>query len=328
MGPRIAVQVDKSDPAKAAQDIRRLGVELLTVHFHWGDAEQSPGEFDWHKGAWIEPLRAELDGDLPPLVWLLFPIHMNARGPMPADVAADPLDSPRLIERFDAFVAAAAQEFGWSERDLIVVGNEVDFFVDGNPTERESVVRFLNAAADSVHRHAPGARAAHAMTYDGLSKEGGRALFDALNVNTDFVSFTWYGLTDGVQVDPAGDLETVLARMADAAAGKPLLLQEISLPSSAGTGGSEELQARRVHNLFDAVEKRTGDELLGAIWLDVDDWGREFMRGYIGGQFPEFEGNDAFLDFLTSLGLRAEGGREKPAFAAWLERHAARPATR
>lgn len=322
------IQVDRGSAPTAARQVRELSVEITCGDLEWGAFETKKGETHWPQVPYWEELSKDL-GVLPVVNLLAFPIHMNERGPLPEDLKDTPLGSAEMIARWEAFVADAYSRLGrFFDAPIITIGNEVDIFVDSHPDERDGAIAFLDAAAQAVTRRWPGARPVNTCTYDVLAKPGGRELLEALNRHTALVSFTWYDLGPGIQVGTGSSLAEVVAEIGAAGGDKPLYLQEISLPTGAACGGSEERQAARVHELFDLLGETPRSQLEGAVWLTIDDWPRAAMEAYIGTQFSMLDGNAAFLDYLSTLGLRAEGGRPKPSYRAWVERAAALAAAR
>jgi hypothetical protein len=327
--PLVGVQLDSLVglvPPKPrdvwSRQIDDLGIEITTVSFNWGNVEKDDGVWDWSRLDVWNDLREHASRPIVPL-FLLFPIHMNERGPLPADLQDEPLDSPKLADRWDAFVAEAARRAGWdADHAVVTVGNEIDWFMGAHPDEAEAAIAFLDGAAAAVTRHAPNARPANTLQYGMLSWPNAQDIVDALNRNTAVASFTWYDINERIEVpDPPTPLEDALARMQEAARGKPVLLQEFSMATGALNRGSDELQAARVHEMFDALERRTQDELLALVWLTIEDWPRDAMRTYVDHQFDAaLASSDVFFEFLVTLGIARADGTPKAAYRAWMDR--------
>ena len=319
--PLLGIQISNDNPHDAAAQIARFGIETTCLHLPWGVVETAPRRYDWAALDHWNTIR-ELVGTPPTPVWFLFPIHMNARGHLPEHLATTPLDSPEFLTAWDEWVAATAPRAGWDETEaIVVIGNELDLFVDSHPDEYEAAVTFLRGATESVKRHAPRARTVNTVTWDSLNKAGGRELFEALNVGTDVVGFTWYDLSGVSVTKPPTSIDETLSAMEAVAAGKPVLLQEIAMPTSPACDGDEELQAVRVDELFDAAETRTRARVAAVIWLTIADWPVEPLREWVSNQFGgALDGNEQFLGFLTSMGLVRSDGVDKPAAKVWQER--------
>ena len=327
--PLIGIQLDSlaglTEPKQIDEALRQvdeLGVEITTCSFNWGNVEKDDGVWDWSRlGPW-EAVRTQSSRPITPLV-LLFPIHMNERGTMPADLVDEPLDSPKLRDRWDAFIEKAAARADWNELQAIVtVGNEVDWFMGAHPDQAEAAITFLNAAAEAITRHAPAARPMNTLQYGVLSWPNGQEVVDALNENTSLVSFTWYDINERMEVpNPPTPLEDALQHMQKAAGGKPVLIQEFSMATGSLNKGSEELQAARVHEMFDALEARDRTQLEALVWLTIEDWPTAEMRWYVDHQFDEaLATSDVFFEFLTTLGIAHPDGSPKLAYEVWRER--------
>jgi hypothetical protein len=320
--PLVGIQINNESAEQAADQVRTFGIEVTCLHLPWGSVETSPFTYDWSPLDHWKGIKAALHTPPTP-VWFLFPLHMNERGHIPADLRDTPLDSTEMIERWDAWVAEAAIRCEWDETEAIVtVGNEVDLFVDAHPDQREAAVTFLNAANASVRRHAPRARTGNCVTWDSINRAGGADLYRAINVDSTLATFTWYDL-EGVRVRrPPTSIADTLRAMKDFAGDKPVFLQEIAMPTATACDGDEEVQAARIHELFDAATAFTQDEVLAVVWLCTNDWPRDVMADWVKNQFPGFDGDELFLGFLTSMGFVREDGTPKPAHQVWRERAA------
>ena len=297
--------------------------EITFAPLNWGSVETSPGEYQWEAMDWWAEVARAIE--LPRRIWTLYPVHMNERGPLPPDLQDAPFDSQEMIDRFDAFVAEASRRGGWNEdQTMVMVGNEIDSWAKSYPDEVDAYVAFSNAAADSIRRHAPNARVVNSLTGDVLDDPNTRELVGRLNESTDLVALQWYDLREDFTVRQLSDLKEMVERMRSVSGDKPLLISEIGLPTGAGCVSSEEMQADRVRELFSVLDTYSRDEIEGAVWLGLDDWPVEPLRDWVAHQFPVLIGNEPFLSFLTSLGLRDVEQRPKAGYLAWTEEAAAR----
>lgn len=304
--------------------VRDLSVEVTFAPLNWGSVERDAGVFDWGPLEWWD-LVAERVDEMPSLIWTLYPVHMNERGPLPADLRKEAFDAPQMIERFDAFVAEAARRAGWGAHSIVMVGNEIDMWADAYPHEVESWLTFSDAAATSIRTNAPGARVVNSLTNDAVvhGRGGGQDFIDAINRSADLVAFQWYDHDPDLRIRELSNLDEVVDRWVKAASGKPVLISEIGLATGAGMGSSEQLQVQRIEELFDLLAARPASEIAGAIWLGLDDWDPERLRQWIRHQFPTMDGYEPFHSFLTTLGLRTYDGTPKPGYDTWARRAAA-----
>lgn len=327
--PLIGIQLDSlagltppKSPDTYLRQVAELGIEVTTFSLNWGDVEKDDGVWDWSRLDPWEVVRERAPHPVVPL-FFLFPIHMNERGPMPADLRKEPLDSPKLIDRWDAFVAAAARRAGWNDSEaLLTVGNEIDWFMGEHPAEAEAAIQFLDQAAAAIVRHAPRARPLNTCQLSILDWDNGQDVVDALNANTAAVSFTWYDINERIEVnDPPTPIAATFDRMQEAAGKKPAFLQEFSMATGRLNQGDDDRQAARVHEMFDALSTRTRDQFLGLVWLTIEDWPMDAMRTYCDAQFdPALAASDVFLEYLTTLGIAKVDGSPKPAYGAWAAR--------
>src|SRR5688572_19876363 len=142
--PRIGIQFG-GDLDQMVDVALKLRPQITLAALDWGAVETSPGHWDWAEIHRWNALRDKL-GWAPQLIWKTYPLHMNSRS-FPADLAGERLDSQGVVDRYEAFVAAASKEAGWdAQRSIVIVGNEVDWYKNANPQDADIVVDFLNAA--------------------------------------------------------------------------------------------------------------------------------------------------------------------------------------
>jgi hypothetical protein len=308
-------------PERARSIIEEMGVQLTFAPLWWGDTEPTDGTFDWSALRWWDALSQKVP-QLPQRIWSLYPVHMNKRGPLPADLVDEPFDSPRMLERFERFVVAVTDQGAWKdEGTIVIVGNEIDSWAKDHPNEVEAYLTFSDAAAAAIRRHAPNARVANTCTYDALDQVG-EQLVQELNRSTDLVAWQWYDNGPDGSVQELSDLEAGFQRWEAVAGAKPTLVSEIGLPSATLAGSSEQMQAQRVEELFDVLSRRDRSRCEGAVWLGLNDWDPAILEPWTAGQFPQLASSKPFLAFLTSLGLRTLDDSPKPAYDAWVRRAA------
>lgn len=330
--PLVGVQLDSlaglTEPKTLEQQARQvdeLGIEITTFGTAWGSIEKDDGIWDWAR---LEPWLYLRDNTerAPVPVFLLFPIHMNERGDWPADLKGEPLDSPKLLDRWRAFIETFAERSGMDEANAIVtVGNEIDWFIGVHPEEAMAAIQFLDAAAQIVGEVAPNSRPINTLQYSVLDQPWAADVVGALNAHTALCSFTWYDLSPTITgMVPPTPLQVALDKMVAAANGKPVFIQEISMPTKPLCGTTEADQVARVDELFEVLGGADPSVVAGAVWLTIEDWPVWAMQQYVSHQFKDMDGDDTFLQYLTSLGIKREDGSPKPAFDRWLAHAAAR----
>jgi hypothetical protein len=321
--PLMGIQVYNFDvPApdgELVELVPQLGIEFTLAPLNWGNVETQPGVFDWSAIDWWEGLEKAL-GSVPERIWTIYPLHMNERGALPPDLVKEPLDSKLFLDRWAAFIRASAERIGWGEGSLIMIGNEVDTFFQSHPEEVAAANTFLEKSVDIVHDIVPGSRVMHTINPVNLKDERIREFTERINQHTDVVGYNWYDIRDNFRVDQLSDLRALVAEWVASCNGKQMVISEIGIPTGQEGGSSDEMQAERVRELFDVVDSYPRDQVLGAIWLGLDDWPVETLREWVKHQFPGFAGDGAFLSFLVTLGLRRNDKTPKAGFVAWEER--------
>lgn len=300
--------------------IEELAVEMTMAPLWWGHTEKADGVYDWSHVECLEALAAKM-GRLPALIWSLYPISMNKRGPLPEDVRDLPFDSLRMLDRFEGYVQAVARRAPWSTPDSVVlVGNEIDTWAHDHADEVDAFATFSDHAAEAIRTAAPGVRVVNTFTHRAIETAAGRDMVRALSRSMDLIGFQWYDNKPDGSVDGSRTLAEELERWEEVAGGKPLIIPEIGLATGAACASSEELQVEHIDQLFDVLASRDRDQLVGAVWLGLHDWDRALLTEWVAGQFPVLAGNDTFLSYLTTLGLRRQDDTPKLGYGAWAQR--------
>jgi hypothetical protein len=324
--PKVGIQIFGGDVEDLATVVPELGIDLTLAHLNWGGVEPEPGQRDWAALDWWDSYAAT-GAPMPTRIWTMYVVHMNERGPLPSDLRGTSFGAPEMHRRFEAFVADAGERTGWGDNgDIVLIANELDMWARSYPDEVPAFLDFLEAGADAIRRHAPGVRVINTVSNDILETDESRSLLKECNRATDLVAFDWYDLRPNLRVERLTDLEGLVQQWEEAAGGRQIIINEIGLPTGAGCASSEELQETRVHELFEVLNRRTRDQVEGAVWLGLDDWSETVMREWAANQFPGIPEMETFLSFLTTLGLRSLDRIPKLGYQAWVDEVARRRA--
>lgn len=231
---------------------------------------------------------------------------------VPADLQSTPFDSPRMKARFHTLIDSLAKSV-LPKTTYLSIGNEVDTYL-ATTNGWTAYADFFADAVAYVHAKAPGVKVGVTTQYTGITGPD-RAKIAALNAPSDVAVFTYYAL--GPNFHPTGptSARAAFAEMVTAAAGKPVLLQELGYPAAPLLESSESEQAAFFTDAiaaWAAIDAATMPFLSVFLLHDLTPAQCDLLGTYYG--FP----NSAELEaFLCSLGLRTVNGTPKAAWGAF-----------
>jgi hypothetical protein len=230
---------------------------------------------------------------------------------VPSDLAGQKLDSPAVIARAEAMVAEVLAQCG-PELEYLVLSNEVDInLADGTPTWPE-LDTLIAAMAAKAHALRPDVATGISVTASSLlSTPPNLDAVTAIAAN-DVAFVTYYhagnfgnASSNGV----AADLATIVA-----ATTKPVVFKEFGYATGDLIGGSTDGQVQFVTDSFTAWDahaariplvmySRMFDNDMPTCVQQASDYGDP--------------GDQPFIQFLCTLGLRSYGDVAKPAWATF-----------
>ncbi len=308
----IAVNPQSDDYTSAFNLAVEAGVRGQTIAWRWSDLEPSPGTFRLNEAADNIQLFCK-EQNFTVLVTL-----MVLDGPLrqtPSDLAEILFDSDQMKSRFHALVDSVAPLMDSHVR-YVAVGSEVDLYLSKHPEQWEPYERFYQDAVDYIHQKMPDVKVGVCATYPGAVGPDAQKI-SSLNKHSDVWVTTYYPVDDNFR--PAGPTAAIsaLPSMVEAAAGLPVVIQEIGYPSSVLIAGSEQDQAEFISNTFDAWAME-GDKIpFLSFWLMYDTPQAELEEETVQRKPAE---PARFKAFRGSLGLRRSDGTPKPAWSALIEK--------
>jgi hypothetical protein len=228
------------------------------------------------------------------------------------------LDDAAVIARLEALLddvlAAAGDELAY-----LVLANEIDIHLASKPQAYwDAFAAFFAAGVAHVHAARPALPVGLSVTFTGIAS--GDARLAALARAGDVVFATYYeagnfGTTDDRPL--AAHLDDMVA-FAD---GRPLVLKELGYATGAALGGSEDGQAAFWDEAFAAW-----DDHAAAVPLVMVSRMFDGARADCEAQAASYglPGDEAFIQFLCTLGLRRLDDTAKPAWGTLAAAAAAR----
>jgi hypothetical protein len=241
---------------------------------------------------------------------MIGPIDTNVER-LPADLKGRALDDPEVIARYRALLDHVFATIPDLELELLAIGNEIDIALGADTDRWEEYRRFYADVSDYARTLRPGTRVGVKMTLSGLTGPMAQRAA-AINAESDLILVTHYPLNGDFTVrDPeeiGDDIDKLVATVPD----KPIHFLELGYPSGAANNSSEGKQAEFIRETFQAWDRYAARIPFIAFGIMTDRSQSEVES------YADYYGIDdeAFLEFLRTLGLRTNDGEDKPSWTA------------
>lgn len=308
--PRESGTWDLNDYINSLKMVKAIGAPVQVSVNAWSEMEPRKGHFeiDQHLGGLA--YGANTIGLTP-----YFGINVinTTRRDMPADLMETSWTDPVMITRFEALLDATLEKVPAS-LPYMIIGNEVDVYLEKHPDEIEPFLAFYAKASAAARLRYPQAKIGITVTYEGLTKPERSDIVKRMIAVSDAAFFTFYPVFD-LKALPLEQTEGRLDEMLIAAGTKDVILQELGFPSSPVIGVSEAMQANFFARVIPAIEARPRIKMASIFLLhDLDPKLCGSFVGYYGfGSAPD-DLVAKFSAFLCSLGVRHLDGSLKPAW--------------
>ncbi|MFO0552256.1 MAG: hypothetical protein U0271_27970 [Polyangiaceae bacterium] len=306
----LGLEINQPNPDghdAAIEKARAAGVGATQLTLPWVVFEPDAGTHDFSLSDFAIPYYADKGLSL----LLSIPTVDTVARLVPQDLAAA-LESGAarwsdgdVIARFAAVLDGALASAG-DKLDYLVVGNELDvFFASKTQAEWDEFAVFVGAAVDHVHASHPDILVGVSVTLAGVLDPR----LPALTANSDVRFVTYYpsgnlgGQSSG---DIAADLDAMLAYAGD----KPLVLKECGYATGDALADGEAGQVAFLTDLFAAWDDRAIPLIMLSRMYDGDRTQCEATAAAYG-----LPGNEAFIQFLCTLGLFHFDESEKPGWS-------------
>ncbi len=232
----------------------------------------------------------------------------------PSDLIGVAFDSPAMKARFHALLDSLLPTMA-GRVPYLSIGNEVDAYLNAT-NGWAAYTDFFNDAVAYVHQQAPSVKVG--VTVEWASAAGASAAnIRALTAGGDVDIFTYYAIGPDFHVLAPSEGPATLDAMVAFAAGKPVIVQELGMPTDPTLGGSQQLQADFVSSSIDEFARIGRDRMPMLSFFSLYDFPQTLcdqLPAYYGVSGP---GVPAFEAFLCSLGLKTGQGTDKLAWPAF-----------
>jgi hypothetical protein len=252
---------------ESINEVTSKGVNLFGMSPEWPDLELSPNVFSFQDQI-VNPLTLT-DPDKTKFNSYILVLKMidSKRKTLPADLSLLPFDNPSIINRFKNLIDNLSILPSMSRVSHILIGNEVDGYLNSNPAELNAFSTFYQKAINEIHIKMPLVKVGTILTLSSVINNP--TIFNALAPASDFICYTYYPTNDATpnwQMLPPSDVIADINFMAQKGGNKPFAFTEIGYPSSLENNSSEIAQKQFVKNMFDALRPYKEDGKLEFIF--------------------------------------------------------------
>lgn len=324
----VAVDLDDLQLPQRLDVARDAGAQATEVTFGWDEIERPYDAGDPDSG---DPDAGDPDAAPPPTTVLFNPglhvvnlvladrrveavLSLEAVGlegsRAPSELANAALDDPSFEARYDKLLDYVFSQIGDTKVSALLVASSVDAWLAADSRRAASLAAFVTHAGAHARMLRPGLKVGFAV--DAQTSAARSADLAPAWSSSDFVAFDYVAGAGGGAAGGAS-AETDVAQMV-AAAGptRPVLVRQAAFPSSAAAGGSPDLQAAFVREVFQAWDRRPA-QMFGLVFRALDD----ASPAQAAATAARAKRSDpGFLALLGSLGMHDVEFREKPAFTA------------
>jgi hypothetical protein len=306
----LGIEVDQPagfDHGAQIDRVTPFGVDAIQLTFPWTAFEPDGRGFDGQVLGVFEGGMTFYRGKGLRVV-LSVPIVDTVATFVPSDLAGKRLDAPEVIARAEAMIGEVLARSG-SELGYLVLSNEVDINAgDGTPAWSE--INALTAAlAAKVHSLRPDVAAGISISASSLTRSPVNAEAVAA-IGKHEVAFVTYYQAGNFGTTTSSDIAADLAAIV-AATDRPVVLKELGYATGPALGGSEAGQAAFVADAFAAWDAHAARIPLVMFSRMFDGERSACEAQAVSYGLP---GDEAFIQFLCTLGLRTYTDAEKPAW--------------
>jgi hypothetical protein len=320
MGDRkfgIGLTEGKEGFGTAFMAAQQAGIQTVEVSLSWDMIEVAPGEYVDPNG-YLTAIGFYGENDVDVILSLAVINTSQRTTPDHLDDLA--FDDPQLIEAFnnmaDWVIANAAPGVTLS---AIAIGNEVDLFLRDD-VEWDAYTTFFEATSAHMQTHYPDIEVGVKVTL--LESILGPNLERAQRINqfSTVVMVNDYPQNEKFEVLPPETIHEHFQRVVDAFPGREIWMTEVGFQSgSEHCKSSEAMQAAFYHEMFSSWDEQPQIKLVMAVWLhDIPQKQLREYEKYYASSHP------AFVEYLSTLGLRNYDHTDKAAWQQVLAETAAR----
>lgn len=310
-------EAENKDYGDAMAQAKSAGMQCVSLKLDWDDVEKRPGVFE-------SPFPKIANGYYPgqkiQVSLRLATIDTN-QNRIPFDLRDKPFNDPAVIARFNRFLDYVFDQMPDVKFAELSIGNEVDGLLGIDAEKWKQYTEFFIATRKHARQKQEGLKVGVSIMFSGHTGEPAK-FATTLNEQADMVMVSYYPLTSAFKVREPKVVSDHFDTICKMYPNRPISFVEAGYPSGSQCDSSEGMQKQFIEELFTAWDRHADQiQIVTFVWLnDISASLVEGYKKYYG------IGNPAFLDYLSTLGLRAfkGAGSDKPAFTALRQQTSAR----
>jgi len=282
---------------------RDLGTSVAHHYMNWGDIERDAGDYAWDDPADAFAL-ASSHGMVASMELTI--INVDTVGRLPRDLEGRSLGDPLLRQRFLSFVGELARR-SRNDLDYLWIGNEVDIYLDQNPSELDTWTNLYRDAVQAVRTEAPGIAVGTVMTYHNALGNGRTSWVDRWGPYSDIIGVTFYPqfMPNGYEIDK---IQSQIDGLVNAYGKYPLAIVESAVSAASDYGGGPSEQVEYCKEFFKALARHESDFAFAG-WFNLHDFPPGFLAYY----------PSSLRNWLGSLALADFNANPRSVMSQWAE---------
>ncbi len=230
----------------------------------------------------------------------------------PAALADAAWNAPQTMDAIHQALDTVFEAGGAAVR-FVTFGRDVDLYLAAHPIERSAFVAFAKEACAYARGHTGAAPDLAVGVAFSPAAPKSEPSFAQLLEAEDIVAFSYFPGLGTFEPDATSGAVTTISGLADAALGKPVVLQAAGAPTDALAGGSEATQQAFFAALFGAIGVHRSSFALAAV-TELHDAPSPTCAGWVASQGEPPDG--PFAAYACSLGVMNADGTPKPAWGS------------
>jgi len=311
--------VPKYRDRNSRQMAEELGLDFIVGITQW--LEPKPGQYVW-TGTTNDEFQAhlkEVKGWGYKVSITFTNVHMDQKH-LPDYLKGRRFNDPYFLERWQKYLEGFLSRYG-DYIDYLNIGNEVNNYFGKHYDEWADYLEFFRRAENVIHHLKPKIKVGIVLV-----ESRRESFWKQVEPYCDYLAITYYTPCSAFGKSPTAEaldrnhykyFGRTIDEAVRVAGGKEILITEIGCATHPDIDSSPQLQVQFIKALFQWLDGKE-DNILGMSWLSPKDWPyeatKQALQGYLDAAALQHE---PFMQYLTSLGLKYEDGREKPGYAVF-----------
>lgn len=236
---------------------------------------------------------------------------------MPSNLKALNFDDPLVVCRFQKMLSFVFSKIPNLQLVSMQFGNEIDSYSTANQISFWAQYwSFFVQASNTAKQLRPGLKTSIVSTLYGANGHSSNVLaqggLQQIYNSSDIVALTYYPLNDNFTIKNISEIQSDINSIVSLYPSKPIYFNEIGLPSGASyVASSDTIQKQFISQVF-KVWDQYANQITKLSFLRLNDLSLSAAQATA--VTYSLPGNNQFIEYIQTLGLRTYTGSDKPAF--------------